>query len=139
MGVKCHSGRFERRYNVKHRYHPLAAARKICFLRVRPATGSYPSPLPPLRFLFLPIYVQDCAELVWSLLPYSERHFQRLDRLLQSSYLVEYTLVSVQMLLSPDPNGAAVACSGRGKTLDMDPRVRRRPLEQEPKRLRDKL
>ena len=72
-----------------------------------------------------------------SLLPYSERHFQRLDRLLQSSYLVEYTLASMQMLLSSDPNGATVARSGRGKSLDMDPRVRRRPLEQEPKRLRE--
>ena len=54
-----------------------------------------PAPSPAFPFLSLPLYVQDCAELVRSLLPYSERHFQRLDHLLQSSYLVEYTVISM--------------------------------------------
>lgn len=59
------------------------------------------------------------------MLPYSERHFQRLDKLLQSSYLVEHTLASMQMLVGED--GAAAG----------DERDSRRPLARELKRLRD--
>lgn len=57
--------------------------------------------------------VQDCAELVRSILPYSERHFQRLDRLLQSSYLVEYTLASMQLLISESSDSPRTPASGR--------------------------
>ncbi|CAN0452035.1 unnamed protein product, partial [Laminaria digitata] len=49
---------------------------------------------------------QGCAELVRVLLPYSERHFQRLDRLLQSSYLVEHTLASMHMLVAQGGDGS---------------------------------
>lgn len=64
------------------------------------------------------------------LLPYSERHFQRLDRLLQSSYLVEHTLASMQMLVAEggpagDSNKAAAGTQPN------------RPLVRELKRLRD--
>eukprot|EP00752_Nemacystus_decipiens_P007443 g6652.t2 len=66
-----------------------------------------------------------CAELVRVMLPYSERHFQRLDKLLQSSYLVEHTLASMQMLVGEGRAEAAGAQSDR------------RPLVRELKRLRD--
>lgn len=50
------------------------------------------------------------------LLPYSERHFQRLDRLLQSSYLVEHTLASMHMLVAQGGEGSLVSPGGRGVT-----------------------
>lgn len=65
-----------------------------------------------------------------ALLPYSERHFQRLDRLLQSSYLVEHTLASMQMLV--EESGAATAAVGENSAL----RGGQRPLVRELKRLR---
>ncbi|CAB1108406.1 unnamed protein product [Ectocarpus sp. CCAP 1310/34] len=71
-----------------------------------------------------------CAELVRVLLPYSERHFQRLDRLLQSSYLVEHTLASMQMLVAGNsPAGDSNKAAAGTKTT--------RPLVRELKRLRD--
>lgn len=70
---------------------------------------------------------QGCAELVRILLPYSERHFQRLDRLLQSSYLVEHTLASMQMLIGGEEGDEA---------RNLGPRASR-PLVRELKRLRD--
>lgn len=73
---------------------------------------------------------QGCAELVRVLLPYSERHFQRLDRLLQSSYLVEHTLASMQMLVAEgDPAGDSNKAAAGTQT--------NRPLVRELKRLRD--
>lgn len=66
--------------------------------------------------------MQDCAELVRSLLPYSERHFQRLDRLLQSSYLVEYTLTSMQLLISESSDSPRTAARGR-RLLEEEKRV----------------
>lgn len=65
-------------------------------------------------------FAQGCSELVRILLPYSERHFQRLDRLLQSSYLVEHTLASMNMLIGTEEHekgsfeakGAAVRSNG---------------------------
>ncbi|CAM9411585.1 unnamed protein product [Ectocarpus fasciculatus] len=71
-----------------------------------------------------------CAELVRVLLPYSERHFQRLDRLLQSSYLVEHTLASMQMLVAEGgPAGDSNKAAAGTQT--------NRPLVRELKRLRD--
>ncbi|CAM9151466.1 unnamed protein product [Ectocarpus sp. 4 AP-2014] len=71
-----------------------------------------------------------CAELVRVLLPYSERHFQRLDRLLQSSYLVEHTLASMQMLVAEGgPAGDSNKAAAGTKT--------NRPLVRELKRLRN--
>ena len=44
-------------------------------------------------------------ELIEAIMPYTNRHFQRLDRLLQASHFVSYTLASMQILLPPvDPN-----------------------------------
>ncbi|CAN0601018.1 unnamed protein product, partial [Ectocarpus sp. 12 AP-2014] len=61
---------------------------------------------------------------------YSERHFQRLDRLLQSSYLVEHTLASMQMLVAEGgPAGDSNKAAAGTKT--------NRPLVRELKRLRD--
>ncbi|CAM9603348.1 unnamed protein product, partial [Hapterophycus canaliculatus] len=72
-----------------------------------------------------------CAELVRVLIPYSERHFQRLDRLLQSSYLVEHTLASMQMLVGEgDAAGDNKEASAAGTKTN-------RPLVRELKRLRD--
>lgn len=68
------------------------------------------------------------------LLPYSERHFQRLDRLLQSSYLVEHTLASMQMLVAVNNGG------GDSKDSEVDGSMgtkSKRPLFRELKRLRD--
>lgn len=65
------------------------------------------------------------------LLPYSERHFQRLDRLLQSSYLVEHTLASMKMLVA-----AGGDSNTNGNVKDRDVPLKR-PLVGKMKRLRD--
>ncbi|CAM9766394.1 unnamed protein product [Chrysoparadoxa australica] len=41
------------------------------------------------------------SDVTAALLAYSERHYARYERLLQSSYMVEYTLDSMQLLLPP--------------------------------------
>ena len=48
--------------------------------------------------------------LVEAILPYSERHYERVDRLVQSAYFVEFTLRAMGMILPPaDANGDADA------------------------------
>lgn len=74
---------------------------------------------------------QGCGELVRALLPYSERHFQRLDRLLQSSYLVEHTLASMQMLVA-SKNATAEKETHEPRGIGLN-----RPLVRELKRLRE--
>ena len=53
--------------------------------------------------------------LVEAILPYSERHYERVDRLVQSAYFVEFTLRAMGMILPP-ADGAADAANG-----DADP------------------
>eukprot|EP00966_Prymnesium_polylepis_P016811 387918-Prymnesium_polylepis.1 len=44
-------------------------------------------------------------ETLEALMPYTDRHFERLDRLMQASHFVSYTLASMHILLPPrDPN-----------------------------------
>ena len=49
--------------------------------------------------------------LVEAILPYSERHYERVDRLVQSAYFVEFTLRAMGMILPP-ADGAADAANG---------------------------
>ncbi|MCO5557503.1 hypothetical protein L7F22_011068 [Adiantum nelumboides] len=42
--------------------------------------------------------VSGLCELIEGLLPYTERHFSRLDRLLRSTFLLDYTLASMSVL-----------------------------------------
>jgi U3 small nucleolar RNA-associated protein 13 len=59
--------------------------------------------------------------LISSLLPYSERHLERLDRLLISTHSVDHTLHSMQALIpsqmDEDENDKNLAYIGRGTTL----------------------
>eukprot|EP00611_Tribonema_gayanum_P004473 TRINITY_DN1366_c0_g1_i2.p1 TRINITY_DN1366_c0_g1~~TRINITY_DN1366_c0_g1_i2.p1 ORF type:complete len:723 (+),score=200.57 TRINITY_DN1366_c0_g1_i2:1889-4057(+) len=61
--------------------------------------------------------VETCSEVLEALLPYSERHYQRLDRLLQSTYLVDYTLAGMRMLLA---DGQADTAAGDSSSDDED-------------------
>jgi len=38
------------------------------------------------------------SQLLQALIPYTARHFQRMERLVQRSYLVDYTLTAMQVL-----------------------------------------
>ena len=44
--------------------------------------------------------------LLEALIPYSERHFERLDRLAQGAHFVGYTLAASMVLLPPETHGA---------------------------------
>ena len=59
--------------------------------------------------------------LISSLLPYSERHLERLDRLLISTHSVDHTLHSMQALIpsqmDEDENDKNLSYIGRGTTL----------------------
>ncbi|EFA79504.1 WD40 repeat-containing protein [Heterostelium album PN500] len=48
--------------------------------------------------MYLPseiIKIHELPELLESLIPYNERHFQRLDRILQKTYLLDFTISSI--------------------------------------------
>ncbi|ETK71502.1 hypothetical protein L917_20963 [Phytophthora nicotianae] len=51
--------------------------------------------LPPSRLKSL----EGAAKTVEALIAYSERHFQRIDRMLQKSYLVDFSIVTMKSLL----------------------------------------
>ncbi|OQS00858.1 U3 small nucleolar RNA-associated protein [Achlya hypogyna] len=51
--------------------------------------------VPPARWAGIP----QAAKTLDGLIAFSERHFQRMERMLQKSYLVDFTIVSMQKLL----------------------------------------
>ena len=63
--------------------------------------------------------------LVEAILPYSERHYERVDRLVQSAYFVEFTLRAMGMILPPadadaDANGDADPPAAAADGADAD-------------------
>lgn len=56
-------------------------------------------------------------DLLQALIPYSTRHFQRLDKLLQASYILDYTLQNMNLLpeLAPEKEEEAEVASGAHK------------------------
>jgi len=44
---------------------------------------------------------REDPSVISGLLPYTERHFARVDKLIQASYLIDFTLSSMQILLPP--------------------------------------
>ncbi|CAM9396122.1 unnamed protein product [Phaeothamnion confervicola] len=57
--------------------------------------------------------VEGCATVVDALLSYSQRHFDRVDRLAQASFICDYTLTSMQMLLPMAEDDVAAASHGK--------------------------
>ncbi|KAG6609808.1 U3 small nucleolar RNA-associated protein [Phytophthora cinnamomi] len=60
--------------------------------------------LPPSRLKSL----DGVSKTVEALIAYSERHFQRIDRMLQKSYLVDFSIVTMKSLLPVGDSGSAV-------------------------------
>ncbi|KAK1947870.1 Transducin beta-like protein 3 [Phytophthora citrophthora] len=60
--------------------------------------------LPPTRIKAL----EGAAKTVEALIAYSERHFQRIDRMLQKSYLVDFSIVTMKSLLPVGESLSAV-------------------------------
>ncbi|CAI5720484.1 unnamed protein product [Hyaloperonospora brassicae] len=60
--------------------------------------------LPPSRLKS----VDGVVKTVEALIAYSERHFQRMDRMLQKSYLVDFSIVTMKTLLPVDETESAV-------------------------------
>ncbi|RMX70314.1 hypothetical protein KXD40_001708 [Peronospora effusa] len=60
--------------------------------------------LPPSRLKSL----DDVSKTVEALIAYSERHFQRIDRMLQKSYLVDFSVVTMKNLLPVGESESAV-------------------------------
>ncbi|KAF1777131.1 G-protein beta WD-40 repeat [Phytophthora cactorum] len=60
--------------------------------------------LPPSRLKSL----EGAAKTVEALIAYSERHFQRIDRMLQKSYLVDFSIVTMKSLLPVGDSESAV-------------------------------
>ncbi|ETV94253.1 hypothetical protein H310_11928 [Aphanomyces invadans] len=62
--------------------------------------------VPPSRWA----KIEHAGKMLDGLIAYTERHFQRMERMLQKSYLVDFTIVSMQKLLpSVDDNRATAA------------------------------
>lgn len=68
-----------------------------------------------LSFLYLCLR----AQVLEGLIPYTERHFQRLDKLLQRSYLIDYTLQRMNFVL------------GSGEMPELEKQLVRRKPEQD--------
>ncbi|OMJ30272.1 Transducin beta-like protein 3 [Smittium culicis] len=50
------------------------------------------------------VKINRVREIVSSLIPYSERHLNRLDRMLTDTYILDYALHSLESYLVPDPS-----------------------------------
>jgi U3 small nucleolar RNA-associated protein 13 len=62
--------------------------------------------------------MRPCTQLLQASLPYTERHFQRLDRLIQRSFILDYTLQSMQLQADDTKTSVAAALPA---TSEVDP------------------
>lgn len=49
-------------------------------------------------FLYMVFQIKGIGELLEGIMPYSQRHFSRIDRLERSAYLLDYTLTSMSVI-----------------------------------------
>ncbi len=72
-------------------------------------------------------------QLLQSSLPYTERHFQRLDRLIQRSFILDYTLQSMQLQADDAKLGPAESESTAVPvTSNTEPSAKKRKRSLEP-------
>jgi U3 small nucleolar RNA-associated protein 13 len=73
-----------------------------------------------------PLQIKGISELLEGLIPYSQRHFSRVDRLVRSTFLLDYTLTRMSVLdpdidvgtTKADMNGSSVE---NGEITEMKP------------------
>ncbi|KAJ4957547.1 hypothetical protein NE237_024658 [Protea cynaroides] len=63
------------------------------------------------------IEIRGISELLEGLIPYSQRHFSRVDRLIRSSYLLDYTLTGMSVI---EPETDVIAVENKSMTLHLD-------------------
>ena len=51
-----------------------------------------------ILFCFVILQIKGIGELLEGLIPYSQRHFSRIDRLERSTYLLDYTLTGMSVI-----------------------------------------
>lgn len=61
----------------------------------------YKHTFPDYLFNAIDFQIKGIAELLEGLIPYSQRHFSRIDRLLRSTFLLDYTLTGMSVI-EPD-------------------------------------
>ena len=70
-----------------------------------------------------------------SSIPYTERHFQRIDRLIQRSFILDYTLQSMQLQADDNKLGPASESSSAAvqvpSNIESSAKKRKRSLESE--------
>ncbi|KAF1332149.1 U3 small nucleolar rna-associated protein, partial [Globisporangium splendens] len=90
--------------------------------------------LPPAKLKTL----DSVGKTLEALIAYSERHFQRIDRMLQKSYLVDFSIVSMKNLFPVEELSAAAALTADASTTsdeseqeDVEIEVAEQPVEEE--------
>eukprot|EP00644_Phytophthora_capsici_P000017 jgi/Phyca11/13487/fgenesh1_pg.PHYCAscaffold_4_\ len=90
--------------------------------------------LPPSRIKAL----EGAAKTVEALIAYSERHFQRIDRMLQKSYLVDFSIVTMKSLLPVGESLSAVEKTDSDSEVEEPKPVETKQQVKEPKPVKAK-
>ena len=69
--------------------------------------------------LFFPLQIKGISELLEGLIPYSQRHFSRVDRLVRSTFLLDYTLMRMSVV-DPDVDAGTAKDDMNGSSVEND-------------------
>ncbi|KAL6652122.1 hypothetical protein ACP70R_011047 [Stipagrostis hirtigluma subsp. patula] len=78
--------------------------------------------LPPTEIL----EIKGISELLEGLIPYSQRHFSRVDRLVRSTFLLDYTLTRMSVV-DPDIDAATTKDDMNGSSVENEETTQARP------------
>lgn len=66
---------------------------------------------------FSPLQIKGISELLEGLIPYSQRHFSRVDRLVRSTFLLDYTLMRMAVV-DPDDDAGTTKDDMNGSSVE---------------------
>jgi U3 small nucleolar RNA-associated protein 13 len=70
-----------------------------------------------MRCFISPLQIKGISELLEGLIPYSQRHFSRVDRLVGSTFLLDYTLTRMSVL-DPDMDVGTTKADMNGSSVE---------------------
>jgi U3 small nucleolar RNA-associated protein 13 len=85
------------------------------------------------RFLLLSLQIKGISELLEGLIPYSQRHFSRVDRLVRSTFLLDYTLMRMSVV-DPDVDAGTIKDEMNGSSVENGELAEPRPASPVPQK-----
>lgn len=67
--------------------------------------------------MLLSLQINGISELLEGLIPYSQRHFSRVDRLVRSTFLLDYTLMRMSVV-DPDVDSGTIKDEMNGSSVE---------------------